>query len=73
MAIDEWERWNCFAGDKLQRDIRKWLSPPDPWKNHNIARESRHNGTAAWFTQGKVFAEWKASSPGSVLWIHGKR
>ncbi len=21
-----------------------WLSPPDPWKNHNLAHESRHGG-----------------------------
>jgi hypothetical protein len=62
-----------MAGDKLQRDIRNWLSPPDPWKNHHIARESHLGGTAAWFIQGDTFSEWKASGQNSLLWIHGKR
>jgi len=61
------------AGDKLQRDIRNWLSPPDPWKNHHIACESHHKGTAAWFLEGETFSEWKASGPSSLLWVHGKR
>jgi hypothetical protein len=55
----------------LGREIRKWLSPPDPRKNYNITRESLHEGTARWFTEGDIFAEWKATS--SLLWIHGKR
>jgi len=54
-----------------RREIQKWLSPPDPWKNYNIARESLHQGTATWFTEGDIFAEWKLT--GSLLWIHGKR
>ena len=62
-----------MAGDKLQQDICNWLSPPDPWKNHHIARASHHTGTAAWFTHGNTFSEWKSSPPSSLLWIHGKR
>jgi len=62
-----------MAGDELQRDLRNWLSPPDPWKNHHIACESHHEGTAAWFLEGETFSEWKASGPSSLLWIHGKR
>lgn len=62
-----------FAGDKLQKDIREWLSPPDPMKNHKIARESQHCGTATWWVQGYNFAEWKSSGPSSLLWVHGKR
>jgi hypothetical protein len=65
--------WDCLAGNELQRDLRRWLSPPDPWKNHNIACESHHEGTAAWFVQGDTFSEWKVSNSGSLLWIHGKR
>jgi len=63
----------CVAGDKLQQDICRWLSPPDPWQNHHIARESYHTGTAAWFIQGNTFSEWKSAPPSSLLWIHGKR
>jgi hypothetical protein len=63
-----------MAGDRLQKDIFKWLSPPDPWKNHHIARKSCHHGSAAWFIQGDMFSEWKASeAPSSSMWIHGKR
>ena len=62
-----------MAGDKLQRDIQNWLSPPDPWKNHHIACELRHEGTAAWFLEGETFSEWKASRQSSLLWMHGKR
>jgi hypothetical protein len=59
------------TGDQFHRDGPKWLSPPDPWKNHNIAREAHHSGTAKWFIQGQAFVEWKSS--GSLLWVHGKR
>jgi len=55
----------------LQKDIRGWLSPPDPSKNYNIARAAQHSGTAEWFTYGKTFEEWKAV--GCLLWIHGNR
>jgi hypothetical protein len=50
-----------------------WLSPPDPWKNFNIARKSRHSETGAWFVKGNILSEWKGSGPSSLLWINGKR
>ena len=56
---------------KLREKSRKWLSPPDPSTNHNIARKAHHKGTASWFFEGGIFDEWK-SSP-SLLWVHGKR
>ena len=61
----------CLVGEQLQKDDRSWLSPPDLSKNHNIARTDHHDGTAAWFTQGRIFEEWKAI--GSLMWIRGKR
>ncbi|KAF8468611.1 hypothetical protein DFH94DRAFT_847987 [Russula ochroleuca] len=63
---------NKSKRDKMQKHLQRWLSPPDPWKNHNIACESHHLGTATWFIQGNTFSEWKASDLGSLLWIHGK-
>jgi hypothetical protein len=51
--------------------MRSWLSPPDPSKNHNIAHEAKHDGTAEWFIQGSTFEKWYTT--GSLLWIHGKR
>ena len=63
-----------LVDDNLQQRVQRWLSPPDPWKNYNIACKSRHRGSAAWFIQGKRFSEWKASEArGSLLWVHGKR
>ena len=57
----------------MQKDIQSWLSSPDPWKNHNIALGSRHNGTATWFVQGDTFSQWKSSGLSSLLWIHANR
>jgi hypothetical protein len=56
---------------RVREKILKWLSPPDPSTNHNIACSTHHKKTATWFFQGSIFQEWK--STGSLLWIHGKR
>jgi hypothetical protein len=60
-----------LSGNQLRENIHKWLSPPDPSTNHNIACGTHHKKTATWFFQGSIFHEWK--STGSLLWIHGKR
>jgi hypothetical protein len=60
-----------LTGNQLRQDLRRWLSPPDPSTNHNIACSAHHEGTAAWFFQGIIFREWKTTD--SLLWIHGKR
>ena len=60
-----------LSGNQLRASIHKWLSPPDPSTNHNIACGTDHKKTASWFFQGSIFQEWK--STGSLLWIHGKR
>ncbi|KAI0301708.1 hypothetical protein B0F90DRAFT_1917286, partial [Multifurca ochricompacta] len=56
--------------NQIRQDLRRWLSPPDPSINQNIARAAYHSGTASWFFQGSIFKEWKSS--GSLLWVHGK-
>ncbi|KAH9165684.1 hypothetical protein EDB89DRAFT_2133058 [Lactarius sanguifluus] len=58
------------TGTQLRQELRKWVSPPDPSTNHNIACEASHKQTAEWFFQGNKMNEWK--STGSLLWIHGK-
>ena len=63
----------CIVGEKLLRDARKWLAPPDPWENHNSARESHYKDTSSWFIHGNAYEEWKSSVSNSHLWIHGKR
>ena len=57
-----------FTGIQLRNNLLRWLSPPDPSINHNIACKTYHNGTAQWFFQGIIFNRWK--SAGS-LWVHG--
>ncbi|KAH8986724.1 hypothetical protein EDB92DRAFT_1818206 [Lactarius akahatsu] len=59
-------RWN-----QLRESLKKWAAPPDPSKNHNIACDIHHGGTAEWFFQSSFFAEWKSS--GFLLWIYGKQ
>ncbi|KAH9018559.1 hypothetical protein EDB85DRAFT_2279295 [Lactarius pseudohatsudake] len=61
---------NKMKRDRLQRESRSWLSPPDPSSNYNIARDIHQDGTAMWFCKGSVSAKWNAK--GSLLWIHGK-
>ncbi|KAF8494847.1 hypothetical protein F5888DRAFT_606179 [Russula emetica] len=56
--------------NQLRDSVHKWLSPPDPSTNHNIACGTRHKKMASWFFQGSIFQEWK--SAGSLLWVHGK-
>jgi archaellum component FlaC len=67
----EHERLHIISENQLRENVHKWLSPPDPSTNHNIACGTHHKKTATWFFQGTFFRDWKSS--GSLLWIHGKR
>ena len=60
-----------LSGHQSREIIHRWLSPPDPSTNHNIACGTHHKKSASWFFQGSIFQEWKSS--GSLLWVHGKR
>ncbi|KAH9177215.1 hypothetical protein EDB89DRAFT_2090506, partial [Lactarius sanguifluus] len=62
--IDE-IKWN-----QIDRDVRKWFSPPDPSTNHNTACDVYHNAPPTWFFEAGVFKDWMSN--GSLLWIHGK-
>ncbi|KAI9432211.1 hypothetical protein H4582DRAFT_1821433, partial [Lactarius indigo] len=57
-------------GNQVRRDLRNWISPPDPSINYNTACSAHHKGTAAWLTQGDSFKSWTTS--GCLLWVHGK-
>ena len=65
------ERSDVFTGNQLKDGLLRWLSPPDPSINHNLASTAHHSGTAQWFLQGSIFSQWKSTDP--FLWIHGKR
>ena len=62
---------NNFTGNQFKDSLLRWLSPPSPSTNHNIACKAHHNGTTQWFFRGSFFSQWK--STGSFLWVHGKR
>jgi hypothetical protein len=65
-------RSSCIISEnQLRESIHRWLSPPDPSTNHNIACGAHHENTAKWFFEGNVYREWKTE--GSILWVHGKR
>jgi hypothetical protein len=70
--IDIGYRALCIISEnQLRESVHKWLSPPDPSTNHNIACGTHHKKTATWFFEGNIYQEWKFK--GSLLWIHGKR
>ena len=60
-----------LSGSQMRESLRKWLSPPDPSTNHNLACSNHLEGTSAWFLRSSAFKEWKSEGP--LLWIHGKR
>ncbi|KAH9055822.1 hypothetical protein EDB83DRAFT_2675923 [Lactarius deliciosus] len=59
-----------ISRNQLRRDLRNWISPPDPSINYNTACGAHHKGTAAWLTRGDAFKYWRAH--GCLLWVHGK-
>ena len=71
IAIKNGQETKTTSDDQLHEKIQKWLSPPDPSINHNIACEAHHDRTAAWFLEGLIYNEWKAT--GSLLWTHWNR
>ncbi|KAI0000831.1 hypothetical protein BJV74DRAFT_116375 [Russula compacta] len=70
LSSTHWRSSPILPGNQLRENVRKWLSPPDPSTNHNIACGAHLKRAATWFLQGGIFEEWK--STGSLLWIHGK-
>ena len=62
---------HTLSENQSWESIEKWLSPPDPSTNHNIACGTYYKKTASWFFQGSIFQEWKSTGP--LFWIYGKR
>lgn len=53
------------------RRIAQWLAPPDPWMNHESARQRHEPETGAWLLQHKQYLAWKFGSI-KLLWVYGK-
>ncbi|KAH9024693.1 hypothetical protein EDB85DRAFT_2292506 [Lactarius pseudohatsudake] len=64
------QRMDTREWEQFLRNLRRWLSPPDPSTNYNIGLRDLHEETTTWFLEGRIFQEWH--STGSLLWIHGK-
>jgi hypothetical protein len=71
LLSSEQEHRDRFTADQFRQHLQNWLSPPNPWKNHNMACAARHDGTTTWFTQSDTLVNWQSS--GSLLWVCGKR
>ena len=71
LIITDYKALHAISEEQLREKIHKWLSPPDPSTNHNIACDTHHKKAATWFFQGSMFRKWKSAA--SLLWIHGKR
>jgi hypothetical protein len=56
--------------DQRNKEIERWLSPPDPSTNYINALEKRYEDTGLWFLQSDSFMEWKTRR-NSFLWLHG--
>ncbi|KAF2718867.1 hypothetical protein K431DRAFT_123484, partial [Polychaeton citri CBS 116435] len=53
------------------QNVKIWLAPPDPWTNHQSARQRHEPQTGTWLLQSDLYQKWK---DGAVkhLWISGK-
>ncbi len=49
---------HIISENQLRESTHKWLSPPDPSTNHNIACDTHHNQFATWFFEGSMYQEW---------------
>jgi len=68
------------GSDKLEQVIRRWLSPPDPWNNHNLgkhlrpwvllygSRETSVNANSLCLFERLKFFVFVAGAGQSVLW-----
>ncbi|KAK5675910.1 hypothetical protein LTS10_011642 [Elasticomyces elasticus] len=53
------------------KKIADWLAPPDPWTNHESARQRHEPGTGTWLLEHNEYLAWKSGSC-RLLWLYGK-
>ena len=53
------------------RTIADWLSAPEPWTNHTLARDLYQPSTGNWLIQSDRYQCWKSAST-HHLWLYGK-
>lgn len=62
LAVQQSDRW---------RKMVNWLSPPDPWTNHNAALQRHEPNTGDWLLQSDQYQRWKLADL-RHLWLYGK-
>ncbi|WPH04423.1 Hypothetical protein R9X50_00731400 [Acrodontium crateriforme] len=62
-----------IAAQKAERyrEIADWLSPPDPWTNHESARRQKEPQTGTWLLDYDKYRNWKSGSF-RHLWLSGQ-
>ncbi len=56
--------------DNKHKEIRRWLSAPDPSSNYNRALKHRHARSGDWFLKSDAYMDWLSGSS-SLLWLYG--
>ncbi|RDW91705.1 hypothetical protein BP5796_02870 [Coleophoma crateriformis] len=51
--------------------IYKWLKPPDPSSNFQVAIDLHQDGTGEWLVCSDQFLRWKITE-NSIVWLYGK-
>jgi hypothetical protein len=58
--------------DEEHRAMMQWLSPVDPYENHEAAISAQHEGSGNWLLESKEFTDWYQAK-NSFLWLSGFR
>ncbi|RMZ80134.1 hypothetical protein DV736_g6675, partial [Chaetothyriales sp. CBS 134916] len=69
-AVRERDDLAARQADRFKK-IVNWLSPPDPWTNHESARRRHEPQTGTWLLDCDQYQAWKSGST-RYLWIHGR-
>jgi hypothetical protein len=56
---------------RIWQAIVEWMSPPDPWTNHESARKLHEQQTGTWLLESSKYKAWK-SGQNQCLWLYGK-
>ncbi|KAJ7513197.1 P-loop containing nucleoside triphosphate hydrolase protein [Mycena galericulata] len=55
----------------VNESIHKWLKFPDPWRNHDDARDLHDDDTGTWLLKSFEYKSWKTTLS-SLFWMYGK-
>jgi hypothetical protein len=68
---DDTQRLLSFARSDEVDKILQWLSPPNPWTNHQAARDLHQAGTGKWVLDHDAYKAWLCGAS-RHLWLYGK-